>query len=224
VNPRTVVIVNSGSPVVMPWRNDVAAVLLSWFGGQEYGDAVADILLGLAEPGGRLPTSWPATLEDVPVIDVTPVDGAVRYTEGIHIGYRAWLKAEREPAYEFGFGLGYTTWDLGAARLSTENVGADGDLTVSVDVTNTGERSGKQVVQVYASRPDSAVDRPVRWLVGFAPVTAEPGATAHVDITVPARAFADWTDEGWHYEPGEFTLHIGTNVGALPLTEKVTVR
>ena len=124
VNPRTVVIVNSGSPVLMPWRDDVAAVLLSWFGGQEYGDAVADILLGLAEPGGRLPTSWPATLEDVPVVDVTPVDGVVQYTEGIHIGYRAWLKANREPAYEFGFGLGYTTWGLRGARLGAESVGA----------------------------------------------------------------------------------------------------
>ena len=175
VNPRTVVVVNSGSPVLMPWRDDVAAVLLSWFGGQEYGDAVADILLGLAEPGGRLPTSWPATLEDVPVLDVTPVDGVVRYTEGIHIGYRAWLKASREPAYEFGFGLGYTTWELRDASLNTESIGFGQDVIVEVDVTNTGQRPGKQVVQVYASRPESSIDRPVRWLVGFAAVTAAPG-------------------------------------------------
>jgi beta-glucosidase len=79
-------------------------------------------------------------------------------------------------------------------------------------------------VQVYASRPESAVERPARWLVGFAPVTAAPGATTQADITIPARAFADWTDNGWHYEPGDFTLHIGTSVGVLPLTAKVTVR
>src|SRR6476661_3087958 len=142
VNPRTVVVVNSGSPVLMPWRDEVAAVLLTWFGGQEYGDALANVLLGVAEPGGRLPTSWPATLEDVPVVDVTPVDGVVRYTEGIHIGYRAWLKADREPAYEFGFGLGYTTWQLGSAELNVESVGIGEDLTASVDVTNTGDRPG----------------------------------------------------------------------------------
>ena len=224
VNPRTVVVVNAGSPVLMPWREDVAGVLLSWFGGQEYGDAVADILLGRAEPGGRLPTSWPATLEDVPVLDVTPVDGVVRYSEGIHIGYRAWLKADREPAYEFGFGLGYTSWDLGNLNLSDDTVSAGGDLTVSIDVSNTGDRPGKQVVQVYASRPDSAVDRPVRWLVGFAPVTAAPGATATAVVTVPARAFADWTENGWHYEPGDFALHVGTSVSSLPLTATVTVR
>jgi beta-glucosidase len=224
VNPRTVVVVNSGSPVLMPWRDDVAAVLLSWFGGQEYGDAVTDILLGLTEPGGRLPTSWPATLEDVPVVDVTPVDGVVRYTEGIHIGYRAWLKAGRTPAYEFGFGLGYTTWSLDDARLSAESVGAGGDFTVSVDVTNTGKRSGKQVVQVYASRAESAIDRPVRWLVGFAAVTAAPGETVTAAVRVPARAFAHWTDNGWQYEPGDFTLQIGTSVSQLPLTTTVTVK
>ena len=197
---------NSGSPVLLPWRNDVAAVVLSWFGGQEYGDALADILLGRAEPGGRLPTSWPATLEDVPVLDVTPVDGVVEYTEGVHIGYRAWLKADREPAYEFGFGLGYTSWELSNLRLSGETLGAGDDLTVSVDVTNTGDRAGKQVVQVYASRPDSAVDRPVRWLVGFAAVTAAPGKVSTARITVPARVFAHWADGGWEHEPGAIHL------------------
>ena len=223
-NPRTVVVVNSGSPVLMPWRDEVAAVLLTWFGGQEYGDALADVLLGVAEPGGRLPTTWPAELADVPVIDVTPVDGTVRYTEGIHIGYRAWLRAGSSPAYEFGHGLGYTSWQLADLQLSAESVREGGTVEVSVAATNTGDRAGKQVVQVYASRPDSTIDRPVRWLVGFAPVTAAAGETATARISVPARAFADWADGGWHYEPGEFTLHAGTSVGQLPLTASVTVR
>jgi len=203
VNPRTVVVVNAGSPVLMPWRDDVSAVLLSWFGGQEYGDAVADILFGEAEPGGRLPTTWPVTLEDVPVSDVTPVDGVVRYDEGIHIGYRAWLKAGTVPAYEFGHG-------------------AD-TVAVSVALTNTGDRAGKQVVQVYASRAESAIDRPVRWLVGFAAVHAEPGESVVADIQVPARAFADWQD-GWNYEAGDFRLEAGTSVSVLPLGATVTVR
>ena len=221
-NPRTVVVVNSGSPVLLPWRDDVAAVLLSWFGGQEYGDAVADILLGLAEPGGRLPTTWPATLEDVPVLDVTPEDGVVAYTEGIHIGYRAWLKAGTEPAYPFGHGLGYTSWSLDALTVD-DALPATGAATATVTVTNTGDRAGKQVVQVYASRADSAVDRPVRWLVGFAPVFAAAGETVSVDIRVPERAFADWQD-GWNFETGDFVFEVGTSVTDLPLTATVTLR
>jgi len=152
-NPRTVVVVNSGSPDLLPWRDDVAAVVLSWFGGQEYGAALADILFGVAEPGGRLPTTWPATQDDVPVIDVTPVDGVVRYSEGIHIGYRAWLKSGREPAYEFGHGMGYTSWDLTDLTLSADTVTEGGSVRAQVRLVNTGDRAGKQVVQVYLARP-----------------------------------------------------------------------
>lgn len=209
-NPNTIVVVNSGSPVEMPWRDDVAAVLLTWFGGQEYGNALADVLTGAAEPGGRLPTTWPATLEDVPVSNVTPVDGKVAYVEGVHIGYRAWLRAGIEPAYPFGHGLGYTTWTIdGVAATPTVR---EGDaVIVTATVTNTGARDGKHVVQVYASRADSAVDRPVRWLVGFAPVRLDAGASTEVSIEVSARAFAHW-DGAWAYEPGTFTLHVGGSV------------
>lgn len=222
VNPRTVVVVNSGSPVLLPWRNDVSAVLLTWFGGQEYGDALADILLGLAEPGGRMPTTWPTAEEHVPVLDVTPKDGVVRYDETIHIGYRAWLKAGTEPAYPFGHGLSYTSWELADLTIDSATVTEDSELTASVRLTNTGDRPGKQVVQVYASRADSEIDRPVRWLVGYAAVTAEPGETVIATIAVPARSFADWQD-GWHYEPGGFTLHAGTSVAELPLETTVEV-
>ncbi|KAA9107694.1 glycoside hydrolase family 3 protein [Microbacterium rhizomatis] len=207
-NPRTVVVVNAGSPVVMPWRDDVAAVVLGWFGGQEFGAALADVLTGEAEPGGRLPTSWPAALADVPVTGVTPTDGTLTYDESIHIGYRAWLRAGATPAYAFGHGLGYTTW-------SWDSIEADGDGVV-VTLTNTGDRAGKQVVQVYAERSRSDVDRPVRWLVGFAVVRAEAGQTVTARITIPERRLAHWSG-GWVVEPGEFTLHAGASVGELPL-------
>ncbi|MCU1561538.1 beta-glucosidase [Mycetocola sp.] len=222
VNPRTVVVVNSGSPVLMPWRNDVSAVLLTWFGGQEYGDALADILLGQVEPGGRLPTTWPIAEEDVPVLDVTPKDGVVRYDETIHIGYRAWLKAGTEPAYPFGHGLGYTTWELTDLTVDAATVTPETELTASVRVTNIGDRAGKQVVQMYASRADSAIDRPVKWLVGYAVVFAEAGETVVATADIPARSFADWQD-GWHYEPGTFRLHAGTSVIDLPLGTTVEV-
>ncbi|CAN5221265.1 glycoside hydrolase family 3 C-terminal domain-containing protein [soil metagenome] len=215
VNPRTVVVVNSGSPVVMPWRDDVAAVLLTWFGGQEYGHAIADVLTGAAEPGGRLPTTWPKTEADAPVLDVTPHDGVVRYDEGIHIGYRAWLRAGIEPAYPFGFGLGYTTWSYDAVRVMDAGVhsgavAASGSVRVSVDVTNTGERTGRQVVQVYLSRESLSVDRPLRWLAGSAVVAADPGQTKTAEVLVRARAFQHWDSatHAWSAEPGRFTLIV----------------
>ncbi|MGY1982194.1 beta-glucosidase [Nocardia gipuzkoensis] len=213
VNPRTVVVVNSGAPVEMPWRDDVAAVLLAWFPGQEFGAALADVLTGTAEPGGRLPTTWPKTMADVPVLDTTPVEGVLDYTEGIHIGYRAWLRAGNEPAYPFGHGLGYTMW-------STDDLVIDG-RTVSITVTNTGDREGKQVIQVYLSRPNSAVDRPDRWLAGFAAVTLAPGDSRTVAITLPERAFQHWGPTGWETEPGEFVVRVGTSVADLPHTASI---
>ncbi|MBT1674292.1 glycoside hydrolase family 3 protein [Curtobacterium flaccumfaciens] len=209
-NPNTVVVVNAGSPVEMPWRNDVAAVLLTWFGGQEYGNALADVLTGAQEPGGRLPTTWPVAMADVPVLDVTPVDGKVAYDEGVHVGYRAWLRAGTDPAYPFGHGLGYTTWSIDGVS-ATPTVREGDAVIVTATVANTGDRAGKHVVQVYASRAESAVDRPVRWLVGFAPVRLAAGASTEVSIEVPARAFAHW-DGSWQYDSGTFTLHVGASV------------
>ncbi len=214
VNPRTVVVVNSGAPVEMPWREEVAAVLLSWFPGQEFGAALADVLTGAREPGGRLPTTWPTSMDDVPVLDVTPdADGALVYREGVHIGYRAWLRADVRPAYPFGYGLGYTTWELG--DLAVEG------RTASVTVRNTGDRSGKHVVQAYLSREHSEIDRPVRWLAAFATLTLESGQSRRVEIPLPQRAFEHWTSDGWAVEPGAFTLHVGKSVEDLPLTAEV---
>lgn len=212
-NPRTIVLVNSGAPVLMPWRNRASAVAVTYFGGQEYGNAIADVLTGRREPGGRLPTTWPAEFADVPVKNVTPDDHVLRYDEGIHIGYRAWLRAGRLPAYPFGFGLGYTTWAVGSINLRG-NV-ADGSASVSAVVSNEGARAGKQVVQVYASRTGSVVDRPELWLVDFAVVRAEPGEDVVVDIPITARALSYW-ESGWQLEPGEYTLHLGFAVDDLP--------
>ncbi|MET8976402.1 glycoside hydrolase family 3 C-terminal domain-containing protein [Streptomyces sp. NPDC004539] len=199
VNPRTVVVVNSGSPVLLPWADEVAAVLLAWFPGQEFGNALADVLLGVAEPGGRLPTVWPATEEGLP--STRPVDGVLVYEEGLYVGHRGGVR----PLYGFGHGLGYTTWDyLGA------DVAGSGE-SVAVRVRNSGARRGKEVVQVYASRPDSAVERPVRWLAGFAVVEAEAGEETEVTVPVGRRALRHWdTGEGrWAVEPGAYTLTVG---------------
>lgn len=210
-NRRTVVVVTAGAPVEMPWRDDVAVVLLAWFGGQELGNALADVLLGVVEPGGRLPTTWPARLEDAPVSEVVPSDGVLAYDEGLHIGYRAWQRTRTPPAYPFGAGEGYTSWELGG--VSASGPAADGSVEVALVATNTGHRTGKQVVQVYARRPGSSVERPVLWLVGFAVVRAAAGEAVPVRVRVPQRALAHW-DGAWVVEPGTFELLVGTSCEA----------
>ncbi|WP_311132308.1 beta-glucosidase family protein [Nonomuraea gerenzanensis] len=205
-NPRTVVVVNAGSPVEMPWLPEVAAVLLTWFPGQEAGAALADVLFGDAEPGGRLPTTWPERLADAPVTAVTPVDGQVFYDEGVFTGYPAWRRAERAPAFWFGHGLGYTTW-------SYDSIAAEG-TTVTVAVTNTGTRPGREVVQVYAG--------PRRRLAAFDVVEAEPGQSVVTTLFLPERAFQVWED-GWRTVEGEQTVEVGRSSADLRLSATVKI-
>jgi beta-glucosidase len=220
-NPRTVVVVNAGAPVLLPWRDDVASVLLTWFGGQEFGAALADVLLGDAEPGGRLPTTWPAREEDVPVLSTRPVDGALEYSEGIHVGYRAWARAGATPAYPFGHGLGYTTWDYTSVHVAAAPT-ADTAARVSIALRNTGRRPGREVVQAYLSRPESAVERPALWLAGFAVVDAAGGEETHCSFEIPARAFAHWAGaDGWQVEGGAFELLVGPCAANHPLRASI---
>ncbi|WP_329164657.1 glycoside hydrolase family 3 C-terminal domain-containing protein [Streptomyces sp. NBC_01267] len=220
VAPTTVVAINSGGPVLMPWADRAPAVLLNWFPGQEYGNALADVLLGHREPGGRLPTTWAARQEDVPVIDVTPADGVLRYGEGLHIGHRAWLRSGAEPAFWFGHGLGYTTWSYDSLAV---HQGADGSCELLVEVTNTGTRPGREVVQAYLGRPESAVERPVQWFAGFAAATAQPGESVRVRIALPARVFAHWDVEAhaWQVEPGTFDVQVGSSAAVAALRAEV---
>ena len=210
-NPRTVVVVNAGAPVEMPWRDQAAAVLITWFPGMEVGNALADVLLGDAEPGGRLPTTWPATIEDAPVLTTTPTDGQLHYTEGVHIGHRAYLRSGTNPAYWFGHGLGYTTWSYAALSATPSSA--------RVRVRNTGSRRGKEVVQVYTSRPESRVVRPALVLSGYAVVTADVGETVDVEIPLDARTLRHWdpSSHQWVVEPGPLAVHVGPNAGDLPL-------
>ncbi|ARF55184.1 glycoside hydrolase family 3 protein [Streptomyces gilvosporeus] len=186
-NPRTVVVVNAGSPVELPWREQVPAVLLTWFPGQEAGGALADVLLGAREPGGRLPTTWPARLEDAPVSGVTPTEGRLEYAEGVFIGYRAWHRSPAPaPAYAFGHGLGYTDWEYESLDTTPDSV--------RVRLRNAGRRTGREIVQIYLAPKDpAAVERPARWLAGFAAVEAGPGESVEVEIPLPARAFEIWS-------------------------------
>ena len=194
--PRTVVVVNAGAPVLLPWLDEVPGVLLCWFPGQEAGNALADVIFGATEPGGRLPTTWPASEHGLP--STAPVDGVLEYAEELAIGYRG----EVEPLLPFGHGLGYTTW---------EYLAMDG---ATVRLVNSGTRRGREVIQVYASRPDSAIQRPPRWLAGFAVIEADAGEEIVIDIPLAPRAFQHW-DDGWRTEPGEFVLEAGRSVADL---------
>ncbi|MFC9426646.1 glycoside hydrolase family 3 protein [Streptomyces sp. NPDC056987] len=219
VNPRTVVVVNTGSPVELPWREDVAAVLLTWFPGQEGGAALADVLLGDAEPGGRLPTTWPAALADAPVSKTTPDNGELPYTEGVFIGYRAWERAGTTPAYPFGHGLGYTDWEY--ETIEATPAGA------RVRVRNSGTRTGREVVQIYlAPVPGAdagAVERPARWLAGFASVEAAPGESVEVTVPLRRRAFEIWDEaaNSWSYVAGSYEIQAGRSVSDRRLSAQV---
>lgn len=213
VNPRTVVLVNAGSPVLMPWRDEVAAVIVGWFGGQEFGAAVAAVLLGDIEPGGRLPTTWPAREEDVPVLSTAPIDGMLDYSEGVHIGYRAWLRSSAAPAYWFGAGRGYAEFVIHGAT-ATPLIHPGDEIEVVVDIENVSSRSGKHVIQIYAECAQSAVERPVRWLVGFAALRLSGGERRSAVVKVLSRRLAYW-DAGWQYEEGPYLLRIGGNPAEL---------
>ena len=211
-NPRTVVVVNAGAPVLMPWADRVPAILLTWFPGQEFGNALADVLLGVCEPGGRLPTTWPASPDGLPAVQ--PVDGVLAYEEGLHVGHRA---PDRPVLFPFGHGLGYTTWEYLAIETSGEGV--------RVRLRNTGARAGREVVQLYASREESAVERPVRWLAGFAIAEAGPGEEVTVDIALPSRRLAHWDADGGRFavEPGAFRLLAGHSSRDAPLSTELEV-
>ncbi|MFE7838681.1 glycoside hydrolase family 3 protein [Streptomyces sp. NPDC057474] len=204
-NPDTVVVINAGSPVELPWRDDVAAVLLTWFPGQEAGAALADVLTGTHEPGGRLPTTW-GSLPDAPVTQVVPTSGELSYDEDVFIGYRAWDKHTATPSYPFGHGLGYTDWTY-------ESIDVTG-ATATVRIRNTGAREGRETIQLYLAPTTPADNRPTRWLAGFATVAAAPGETAEAVIELPRRAFEIWdeTTNSWAYVQGSYDVEAGRSI------------
>lgn len=212
----TVVVLASGAPVLTPWRDDVAALLVTSFGGQEVGAALADVLLGRVEPGGRLPTTWPGA-DEPPVLDTRPVDGRVEYTEGVHVGYRGWLRTGRTPAYPFGHGLGYTHWSVRDLEVTAPTPDAVGEVRLRVN--NVGSRAGKQVVQVYLA---AGPERPVRALVRSAVVRAGAGESRCVAVPLTWRDLARW-DDGWTVDAGPVEVLVGTSSVDLPLRATVVV-
>ena len=211
-NPNTVVVVNTGAPVTMDWADDAPAIVQAWFGGQEMSNALAAVLFGDAEPGGRLPTTIPVRLEHNPSFGNFPGEfGELRYGEGVLVGYRWYDARHLATRFPFGHGLSFTTFSLGAPTVTS---GIDA-VTVAVPVTNTGARRGAEVVQCYVAPPQpSRVIRPPKELKAFAKVWLEPGEQTVAELTLDARAFAYWDPSAgergdWHVEPGTYQLQVG---------------
>jgi beta-glucosidase len=223
VNPRTIVVVNAGMPVLMPWADLVAAVGYAWLPGQAMGVALADVLLGRAEPAGRLPVTIPAAEADCPVLHAVPEEGRLMYREGLLVGYRGYDRAGTRPRYPFGHGLGYTRWAYESAVADRTVLAPDGGLDVTVVLRNTGPRTGREVVQAYLEPPAGDPGRPVRVLAAFTAVTAAPGEQAEARLTVPSRAFARYDEAAgtWGRPPGEFTVRVGRSSADLPLHLRV---
>ena len=211
VNRKTIVVVNSGMPVLMPWADQVAAVIQAWLPGQAMGDALADVLFGDAEPGGRLPVTLPAAEADCPVLDATPVDGVLEYSEGLLLGYRGYDASGVTPLFPFGHGLGYTSWDYEMIQALTADYQPGRDLDLRVVVRNAGSRPGREVVQAYLAGPPGDRSRPARVLAAFGVAQAAPGGQAEVQLRIPARLFAQWDEDrdAWIWPPGPFTVLIG---------------
>jgi beta-glucosidase len=210
VSKRTVVVINAGSPVSMPWLNDVDAVIYAWFPGQEMGDALVDLLMGEVEPSGRLPVTLPRRLEDTPAFEHHPGrNGVAQYLEGRLIGYRWFDTVGREPLFPFGFGLGYAEVSLSSATLLD-------DYAIEVTLENSSGRAGVEVVQVYAhlvQREGLASDEPDQRLVGFARVLVSAHGTATADLAIDRDAYRTWNLERsqWEQWSGAVELRVGTS-------------
>ena len=225
-NPNTIVVVNAGMPVLMPWAEQVAAVLQVWFPGQAFGEALADTLLGVVEPSGRLPVTIPCDEADSPVLHAQPDGGDLIYREGLLVGYRGYDRSGTEPHFAFGHGLGYTDWTYDAIVPAADSLTASEDFTCAVTVRNTGQRPGREVVQLYLEGPDNDPTRPTRVLAAFASVRAEAGARTTARLTVPARLFErfDESTRAWVSHPGTYTVHAGRSSRDVRLNTKVELR
>ncbi len=218
VNANTVVVLQTGGPVAMPWLDKVKAVVEAWYPGQEAGNAIADVLTGAAEPGGRLAQTFPKHLDDTPVetgdqLTYPGKEGHVIYREGVFVGYRHYEKAGIAPLFPFGHGLSYTTFEWGAPVVDRQAFDGRGVVTVRVRVTNTGSRSGSEVVQLYVAPRASRVERPAKELRAFAKLRLEPGETSEAIMTLSARSLSyfDADRNAFVSEKGSYRLIAATS-------------
>jgi len=235
VNKNVVFVNISGDAVAMPWRDKVAAIVQGWFIGSEAGKAFASILVGDVNPSGKLPFTWPVSLNDVGAHATGSYPGTWReghkiideeYKEDIYVGYRWADKQKKRPAFAFGHGLSYTTFAVSNLHIDKREVAADGTVTATVTVKNTGHRAGAEVIQLYVSDKSSTVEMPVKELRAFHKVSLQPGESRDVTLTIGGRAFQYWDEArgDWTTSLGKRTMLVGTASDNLPLKATFTVR
>ena len=226
VQPNTVVVLHNGAPVEMPWIDKVKAVLEVYLGGQAVGGATVRVLYGAVNPSGRLPEAFPLRLEDTPCyLFYGGENDRSEYREGVFVGYRYYCSKKMSVLFPFGHGLSYTSFAYSNLRVSSENIRESEALTVSVDVTNTGDVAGKEVVQLYVSPKGSGVIRPVRELRAFDKIELNPGETKTVTFRLGARAFSYWNTQihDWYAETGSYEIQLGKSVADIVLAKNVHV-
>jgi beta-glucosidase len=227
VNPNTVVVLNTGSAVTMPWLDSVKGVFEAWYPGQEDGNAIAALLFGDVNPSGKLPVTFPKSLDDVPAS--TPVQwpgagGKVQYSEGLNVGYRWYDAKDVDPLFAFGYGLSYTSFRFGGLKVSAPATTSLGTVRAGVDVTNTGRRAGSDVVQLYVRDPATTGEPPAQ-LKAFQKVSLAPGQTRRVTFDVPASDFRTWNKvtQNWQVADGSYGLMVGDSSTDLPAEGSVRV-
>ncbi|MFX1253109.1 MAG: glycoside hydrolase family 3 C-terminal domain-containing protein [Promethearchaeota archaeon] len=230
VNPKTIVVLINGSPIAMDgWIENVPAVLEAWYPGMEGGKAIANVLFGDVNPSGKLPITFPRKITDSPAHKSSRTfpgeDLVVHYDEGIFVGYRHFDKENIEPLFPFGYGLSYTTFTYEDINLD-KNVlkSIDDTLVVSVKITNTGSKTGSEIIQIYAEDMECSVERPPKELIGFSKVNLKPNETKNVKINVKAKdlAFYDISTHSWKVEPGNFDILIGSSSRDIHLKKAIT--
>jgi beta-glucosidase len=224
-NPATVVIVNAGAPIALDWARGARALLYGWFPGEGFGGALAAVLSGDCEPGGRLPLSFAARETDYPALTTAPDgDGRLHYGESLRVGYRHFDWAEIEPEFCYGYGLGYTEFAYEALSVSDCEFTGEA-MTVDVSIRNVGARSGKEVVQLYVAAPSAGVSRPPRELKAFAAVRLDASERTTVRLSLESRAFSSWDCDraGWSAEPGVYELQVGRSSRDIRLRQTVSV-
>jgi beta-glucosidase len=233
-NKNTIVAITAGGGVdTHRWLANVPALLHNWYPGQEGGTALAEILFGERSPEGHLPMSFERSWEDNPVHDsyyAPPVPAGqtphVKYSEGVFVGYRYYTSMNKQPLFPFGFGLSYTSFSFANLQVSPETASADGPFTVTFDVTNTGQRAGATVAQLYVGDPSAKIKRPIKELKGYQKVNIDPGVTQHVSLTLDKRSLAYWdmNSNNWQVDPGQFTVFVGDSSENTPLTTNFNVQ
>ena len=226
-NPNTIVVLQTGGPVEMPWLSSARAVLQCWYPGQEAGNAIADVLLGKAEPSGRLAQTFPVRWADNPTHTEDDAvypgkNGHVRYDEGVFVGYRHYDRQDIKPLFPFGHGLGYSSFAMSDLTVGLPDAG--GAVTVTLGLTNVSERPGSAVVQIYVGDVEASVPRPVKELKAFSKIALEPGEKRRLSFILDARTFAffDTTERCWRIETGEFAVMAGFSATDIRLSGTVT--